>query len=170
MSHQLHQGGGQASFPSRLEETQALLDWFEQTSPPGLDPMLWIQAQTVLVEGFTNAVRHAHAHLTNPPPVEVGLEVTPEHLKLRIRDQGEPFDISAAWAGAEERLGEGGQPGRDPPIPPAPDGDGLPALPDRESHWGLIMLGRLRRDFGWAIRYEHLPGGGNELVLQRALS
>jgi serine/threonine-protein kinase RsbW len=169
MSHQLPHGGGLASFPSRLEETQALLDWFEQTSPPGLDQMLWIQAQTVLVEGFTNAVRHAHAHLTNPPPVEVALEVTPEHLQLRIRDHGAPFDISAAWAGGEEPMGEG-QPRGDPPAPAAPDGDGLPALPDREAHWGLIMLGRLRQDFGWVISYENLPGGGNELVLQRALS
>ncbi|MCP9818537.1 ATP-binding protein [Synechococcus sp. Cruz-9H2] len=169
MSDQLPHRGGLASFPSRLEEIQALLDWFELTSPPGLDPMLWIQAQTVLVEGFTNAVRHANAHLTNPPPVEVALDVTPEHLQLRIRDHGAPFDISAALAGAEEPLGEG-QPGGDPPTPPAPDGDGLPALPYREAHWGLIMLGRLRRDFGWAISYERLPGGGNELVLQRALS
>jgi hypothetical protein len=52
----------------------------------------------------------------------------------------------------------------------APDGDGLPALPDHEAHWGLIMLSRLRRDFGWEIRYDPLPGGGNELVLQRALA
>jgi serine/threonine-protein kinase RsbW len=169
MAHHLPQGGGKASFPSRLEETQSLLDWFDQSRPPGLDPMLWIQAQTVLVEGFTNAVRHAHAHLTHPPPVEVALEVTPAYLKLHIRDHGAPFDISAAWAAAEEPLGEG-EPCGDPLNPPSPDRDGLTAVPDREAHWGLIMLGRLRRDFGWAIRYEQLPDGGNELVLQRALS
>jgi serine/threonine-protein kinase RsbW len=169
MALPLPQDGGQASFPSRLEETQALLDWFERSRPPGVDPMLWIQAQTALVEGFTNAVRHAHGHLACPPPVEVTLEITPAHLKLHIRDQGGPFDISAALTGAGEPPA-GGEHGGDQPAPVAPDGDGLPALPDHEAHWGLIMLGRLRRDFGWEIRYDTLPGGGNELVLQRALA
>ncbi len=88
------------------------------------------------------------------PPGEVALEITPAHLKLHIRDRGAPFDISAAWTGAED--------------PSA--GDGLPALPDREAHWELIMLSRLRRDFGWVIRYDPLPGGGNELMLKRALT
>jgi hypothetical protein len=32
------------------------------------------------------------------------------------------------------------------------------------------MLGRLRRDFGWMIRYDHLPDGGNKLVMERALA
>lgn len=148
------ESGGQASFPSRLEETRALLDWFEHSRPHGLDPMLWIQAQTALVEGFTNAVRHANAHLACPPPVEVAVEITPTHLKLKIRDGGSPFDISAALTGGENPSVE----------------DGLPTLPDREAHWGLIMLSSLHRDFGWVIRYDPLPGGGNELLLKRLLS
>jgi hypothetical protein len=42
-------------------------------------------------------------------------------------------------------------------------------VPDQDSQWGLIMLGRLREDFGWTIRYEHLADGGNTLVMERAL-
>jgi serine/threonine-protein kinase RsbW len=148
-------------FPSRLESTAHLLDWFEQQKPAGLDPLLWIQAQTALVEGFSNAVRHAHAPLDPPPAVAVSLEVTPRHLQLRLRDHGSPFDITPAWSQQE-------------PPPPGPDdplahGD-LPQLPQREAHWGLVMLAKLRSDFGWTISYDPLPEGGNVLILSRLLT
>jgi serine/threonine-protein kinase RsbW len=151
----------EATFPSRLESTALLLDWFEQNKPVGLDPLLWIQAQTALVEGFSNAVRHAHAHLDPPPAVAVTLEVTPQHLQLRLRDHGSPFDITPAWSQQE-------------PPPPGPGdplalGD-LPQLPEREAHWGLVMLAKLRSDFGWTISYDPLPDGGNLLILCRLLA
>jgi serine/threonine-protein kinase RsbW len=133
------------SFPSSLEATQSLLDWFERQQPAGLDPLLWIQAKTALVEGFTNAVRHAHGPLVPPPSVKVSLSLTPTHLQLHIHDQGVPFDITNAWANVAR-------------------------TPDQDSNWGLIMLCRLHRDFGWLIRYDHLPNGGNRLVMKRALN
>ncbi len=148
----------EASFPSRLDSVAPLLDWLEQHRPPGLDPLLWVQAQTALVEGFSNAVRHAHAHLDPPPEVVVSLEVTPLQLQLRLRDHGPPFDITPAWSAEES------PPERDP------DGLGEAHLPQREAHWGLVMLARLRRDFGWTIRYDPLPEGGNVLILCRSLS
>jgi len=148
----------EACFPSRLDSVAPLLDWLEQHRPPGLDPLLWVQAQTALVEGFSNAVRHAHARLDPPPAVAVSLELTPQQLQLRLLDQGPPFDITPAWS-AEECL-----PDQDP------DGLGEAHLPQREAHWGLVMLARLRRDFGWTVRYEPLPEGGNVLILRRSLS
>ena len=54
-------GETQAEFPSNLEAMADLVEWFERKRPGGLDDMVWIQAQTALMEGFTNAVRHAHA-------------------------------------------------------------------------------------------------------------
>jgi serine/threonine-protein kinase RsbW len=157
----LPEGAVEASFPSRLDATALLLNWFEQQQPADLDPLLWIQAQTALVEGFTNAVRHAHAPLTTPPPVTVTLEFTPEHLQLRLRDHGPPFDITQAWSLAEPpRCGSG-----EPTEPAEP-----PDLPSREAHWGLVMLARLRRDFGWLISYDPLPEGGNVLILRRPLA
>lgn len=80
----------QASFPSRLDSVALLLEWLEQHRPPGVDAQLWVQAQTALVEGFSNAVRHAHAQLDPAPAVVVTLEVTPQHLQVQLRDQGPP--------------------------------------------------------------------------------
>lgn len=147
----------EASFPSRLDSVALLLDWFEQRRPPGVDPLLWVQAQTALVEGFSNAVRHAHARLDPPPAVGVCLELTPQHLQVRLRDYGPPFDITPAWSADEPS----------PDRVPEPPGEAQ--LPLREAHWGLVMLARLRRDFGWTIRYDPLPEGGNVLILCRPL-
>jgi serine/threonine-protein kinase RsbW len=148
-----------ARFPSRLEETQALLDWISQVQPPSLDPLVWVQAQTALVEGFTNAVRHAQGAMASPPPIEVDVAIGADQLRIRIRDRGPFFDIRAVWRSLEE-------------SPVAVAGAGSPdpsALPERESHWGLIMLLRLQRDHGWSIDYDPLPEGGNALVLQKSL-
>jgi serine/threonine-protein kinase RsbW len=148
----------QASFPSRLDSVAILLEWMKQQRPSGVDGQLWVQAQTALVEGFSNAVRHAHAQLDPAPEVVVTLELTPRHLQLQVRDHGPPFDITPAWA-AEE-----------PPSNRDPDPLVQAQLPQRDAHWGLVMLARLRRDFGWTIRYDHLPQGGNVLLLCRCLS
>lgn len=154
-------------FPSRLEAVQTLLDWFDRIRPADLDSMLWIQAQTALVEGFTNAVRHAHGTLMPPPPVQVSLTITPSLLRLWITDQGAPFDISSAWTDDARNRETGGT--SHPSVIPS-DADAQPELPQQDSQWGLIMLGRLRQDFGWAIRYEQRPDGGNTLVMERALA
>jgi len=142
-----------ASFASRLDSTALLLDWLERHRPAAVDPLLWIQAQTALVEGFSNAVRHAHAPLDPPPAVAVTLELTPQHLQLTLRDHGAPFDITPAWTLQE--------------TPAAHPGD---PLPEREAHWGLVMLAKLRSDFGWTISYDPLPEGGNLLILRRPLT
>jgi serine/threonine-protein kinase RsbW len=162
-------GTRESSFPSRLEATQSLLDWFNRHRPVGLDPLLWIQAQTALVEGFTNAVRHAHGPLLPPPPVKVTLNITPSHLRLHIVDQGAPFNLTSAWtndARTEKASGESNP----STIPSEADADGVPELPNQDSQWGLVILSRLRRDFGWMIHYDHLPDGGNKLVMERALA
>ncbi|WP_411871984.1 ATP-binding protein [Vulcanococcus limneticus] len=144
-------GEAQAEFPSTLDAMAELLEWFEQKRPGGLDDMVWIQAQTALMEGFTNAVRHAHGLLETPPVVGVTLSLVGSQLRLGIRDHGAPFDLEALW---REQVTQGEEP------------LGLDGLPERESHWGLIILRRLQRDYGWSIRYEPLAGGGNMLLLE----
>jgi serine/threonine-protein kinase RsbW len=134
----------QAAFSSNLDAMPALLEWFEQRRPGSIDEMVWIQAQTALVEGFTNAVRHAHGPLDPPPEVGVSMAVEPGCLRLGIRDHGHPFDLEAAWG--EQTVDA-----------------------DREAHWGLIILQKLQRDFGWTIRYQPLSEGGNLLLLEYPL-
>lgn len=145
------EGEARAEFPSSLDAIAEVMEWFEQKRPVGLDDMVWIQAQTALMEGFTNAVRHAHARLEPPPPVGVTLALVSGKLQLGIRDHGAPFDLEALW---REQASQGEEPlGQD-------------GLPEREAHWGVIILSRLQRDFGWSIRYEPLAEGGNLLLLE----
>jgi serine/threonine-protein kinase RsbW len=141
----------QAEFPSNLDAMGELLEWFEQHRPGGFDDMVWIQAQTALMEGFTNAVRHAHALLEPPPLVGVTLTLVAGRLRLGIRDHGAPFDLETRL---QAHAAEGEQP------------LGFDGLPEREAHWGVIILSRLQRDFGWSIRYEPLAEGGNLLLLE----
>ena len=148
---QEREGQAQAEFPSNLDATADLMAWVEQQRPGGLDEMVWIQAQTALMEGFTNAVRHAHALLDPPPLVRVTLALADGRLRLGIRDHGAPFDLEALW---QEKAIE-----KEEPL-------GLDGLPEREAHWGLILLWRLQRDFGWSIRYQPLAEGGNLLLME----
>ncbi|MCP9849454.1 ATP-binding protein [Cyanobium sp. Morenito 9A2] len=156
MAAPLTPGRGEVLFPSRIEVLPDLLEWFERHLSSSFDPMLKIQAQTALVEGFSNAVRHAHQGLAEPPPVLVSLTIDADSIELCIRDQGASFDIG---------------PGLETAVPSSMERgvDGLPALLEREAHWGLIMLGKLRRDYGWTIRYDPQPEGGNLLLLQHPL-
>jgi len=48
-----------------------------------------------VIEGFTNAVRHAHKNLPLETPIELEVMVLNEHLEVKILDWGEPFDIQA---------------------------------------------------------------------------
>lgn len=138
-------GNAEAEFPSSLDALATLMEWFERQRPGGLDEMVWIQAQTALMEGFTNAVRHAHANLHPPPAVGVSVGVEPACLRLGIRDHGNPFDLENAW---REQIDD----------------------PDREAHWGLIILQKLQKEFRWTIRYVPLSEGGNRLLLECPLA
>ena len=61
-----------------LEAVPEVLEWCEQFISPLLPPKSCWECKTAFIEGFTNAVRHAH-----------------KYLEMRIWDQGEPFDLLA---------------------------------------------------------------------------
>ena len=49
-----------------------MLSWFEQMNqPPIPDKKIWWQCQTLMMEGFTNIVEHAHRNL----PIETSIEI-----------------------------------------------------------------------------------------------
>lgn len=45
-----------------------------------------------LAEGFSNAVRHAHAGLPQDTTIEVQVAMRPNHIEIRIWDLGGPFN------------------------------------------------------------------------------
>ena len=53
----------------------------------------WLQCQLALVEGFTNAVRHAHKDLPPQTPIQIVIDVSLKKIVIRIWDYGEPFDL-----------------------------------------------------------------------------
>ncbi len=111
-----------------------------------------MQAQLALVEGFTNAVRHAHAHLSAPPRVNLSLQITSQVFCIQIIDHGEPFDFHAALARVETEITASGQ------NPLA-----------REAHWGLVMFLKLQKEYGWTISHRRRDDGTNNLSLSHPL-
>jgi serine/threonine-protein kinase RsbW len=79
---------------SDLTAAFRVLSWFEQLNRPPLPNIkTWWQCQTLLHEGFTNIVEHAHKDL--PLETQIVLEaVRSEHcIEIRIWSYGKPFDL-----------------------------------------------------------------------------
>jgi serine/threonine-protein kinase RsbW len=78
-----------------LQALTEVLQWFEQFTSPLLPKQFCWQCQLALVEGFTNAVRHAHRDLPQTTPIELELKVFAHCVEMRIWDQGQPFELEA---------------------------------------------------------------------------
>ncbi|MDZ7955221.1 anti-sigma regulatory factor [Nostoc sp. DedQUE09] len=77
-----------------LTASSQVLSWFEQMNqPPIPDQEIWWQCQTLLIEGFTNIVEHAHKNLPLETPIEIEAVRLDEYIEIRIRSQGQPFDL-----------------------------------------------------------------------------
>lgn len=71
-----------------------ILTWCEQINqPPIPNQQTWWQCQTLLIEGFTNIVEHAHKNLPKETPVEIEVLRSNEYIEIRIFSQGEAFDL-----------------------------------------------------------------------------
>jgi serine/threonine-protein kinase RsbW len=78
-----------------LNAVPEVLQWFEQFTSPLLPQQFCGECQLALVEGFTNAVRHAHHHLPPTTPINLDLALFPQYLEMRVWDHGQPFDWQA---------------------------------------------------------------------------
>lgn len=89
---------------SGLSELDQVLSWFSHLHQSPIPTSVWIRCQLALAEAFTNAVRHAHREL--PPNASVDIEVTllPEHLEIRVWDQGPPFDLEQKINSLSDRV------------------------------------------------------------------
>ncbi|MEH2412601.1 ATP-binding protein [Nostoc sp.] len=77
-----------------LTASPQVLSWFEQMNqPPIPDKQIWWQCQTLLMEGFTNIVEHAHKNLPIETPIEIEVVRLDKYIEIRIWSQGEPFDL-----------------------------------------------------------------------------
>ena len=83
----------------RLEE---VLDWFNQFDRPEIPRAVWMQCQLALAEGFTNAVRHAHAEQPLETPIEIEARLNAGAIELRIWDYGAGFDLEDCLHGADQ--------------------------------------------------------------------
>jgi serine/threonine-protein kinase RsbW len=78
-----------------LKAVTKVLLWFEAFTSPLLTSQLQSQCQLAFVEGFTNAVRHAHEHLPQSTPIELEVTLFTNCIEMRIWDWGQPFDLQA---------------------------------------------------------------------------
>ena len=78
---------------TNLTELSQVLLWFDQLQQPTIPRKTWIQCQTALAEGFTNAVKHAHSNLPPETIVEIEVTITPQQLEIYVWDFGPPFDL-----------------------------------------------------------------------------
>jgi serine/threonine-protein kinase RsbW len=77
-----------------LTASSQVLFWFDQMNqPPILNKEVWWQCQTLLMEGFTNIVEHAHKNLPIETPIEIEAVRVNKYIEIRIWSQGEPFDL-----------------------------------------------------------------------------
>jgi serine/threonine-protein kinase RsbW len=145
---QIHQSALQVA--SDLDAMATVVEWFDQFNRTPLPYQIWIEAQTALIEGFTNVVRHAHEHLSPQTPVDLAVAIYSQHFQMCIWDQGEIFDLEAALAKLNQKTS---------------DRNFNPL--DHEAHWGCIFFLKLRRDYGWTITYTREVGGRNCLLLTK---
>ena len=76
-----------------LHAVERVIQWFETFTQPFLPQTFQSQCQLACVEGFTNAVRHAHEHLPQATPIDLELRMFADCLEMRIWDRGQPFDL-----------------------------------------------------------------------------
>ncbi|MDX2231229.1 MAG: anti-sigma regulatory factor [Leptolyngbyaceae cyanobacterium bins.349] len=76
-----------------LDALAQVLEWFDQFSQPPTPSQAWMQCQLALAEGFTNAVRHAHAGQPMDVLIDLEVQVFDDRIEIRIWDQGAPFDL-----------------------------------------------------------------------------
>ncbi|MBD2092262.1 ATP-binding protein [Microcoleus sp. FACHB-1515] len=135
-----------------IHQIPHLLQWFAQFNQPPLSEQLWLQGQIALVEGFTNAARHAHQHLPRQTPIDLEVKVFRDRLVIAIWDEGAAFDLEALMEQTELRLAD--------PLQQA-------------EHWGGVLMQKLKDQYGWQIAYlcpERHSGDRNCLLMQKAFT
>ncbi|MEZ2234371.1 ATP-binding protein [Microcoleus sp.] len=78
-----------------LNDVTKVFELFEQLQDLSFPSETWYALQLAVVEGFTNAVRHAHKNLPVETPIQLEVMVFHGRLEFRIWDGGVYFDLDA---------------------------------------------------------------------------
>lgn len=81
------------SVKSDLNTLDRVIDCFGLIDRSSIPKKDWLQCQLALVEGFTNAVRHAHKNISNEVEIEISITLLEGCMEIRIWDCGPPFDL-----------------------------------------------------------------------------
>jgi serine/threonine-protein kinase RsbW len=82
---------------SQLDVVAQVQRWFRDVCRSVDDDSAWVSGYCdrlalALTEGFTNAVRHAHAHLPPETGIDIDLALDTDRVEIRIWDHGGPFN------------------------------------------------------------------------------
>jgi serine/threonine-protein kinase RsbW len=89
-----YQHTSQIEIQTDPKELKSVLSWFDQFQASPIPHNIWLQCQLALIEGFTNAVRHAHAGLPATTPISIEVAVSDRTVDIRIWDRGPGFDLA----------------------------------------------------------------------------
>ncbi|XZN92263.1 MAG: ATP-binding protein [Microcoleus sp.] len=78
-----------------LNDVTKVFELFEQLQDLSFPSETWYALQLAVVEGFTNAVRHAHKNLPVETPIQLEVMVFHGRLEFLIWDCGVYFDLDA---------------------------------------------------------------------------
>jgi len=85
----------QIQLNSDINAVAQVLSCLEHLDPLPIPEGVLHQCKLAVVEGFTNAVRHAHKNLPRETPIELEITVFNDRLEIKIWDRGKPFDFQA---------------------------------------------------------------------------
>jgi serine/threonine-protein kinase RsbW len=80
---------------SDIATVTQVLYWVEQLENLPIPEGVLQLCKLAVVEGFTNAVHHAHQNLALNTPIDLAIAVFNERLEIQIWDWGKPFDFKA---------------------------------------------------------------------------
>jgi len=89
MANRTHQLEVTNTLPELDRATQWIAGHLEEA---GASPQALYVASLALEELFTNIVKYGHEDPQRPHPVLVELQITPERFRLRLIDDGHPFN------------------------------------------------------------------------------
>jgi anti-sigma regulatory factor (Ser/Thr protein kinase) len=89
---------------TRSSNVSEVLSWLDQIRPANIPHRLWLECQTVIIEGFDNVIKHAHKDLVPETLINLKLRIYPQGIEMQIWDHGEAFDLISILEKAPDKV------------------------------------------------------------------